>query len=96
MGKIKEIFFNIKKNLLKTYLSCKGWFLTKTFFVEGNTYSGGPNKALSIYRGNRVFYEQQQVSTMGVLAYSTKNVTYPYWQLAFFKWLKISTKIVNE
>jgi len=84
-----------KYNILKTYLSVKGWFRTKFFFEELETYRGGSKNYVSIYRGNRTFYEQenQSVPTFGVQYYSTRNKQYPYWQLGMFEWKKITAKI---
>lgn len=80
-----------KYNIVKFVFSIIGLYKTIFKFKKGHKYIGGIQKnAASIYRGNRTFYESFNAvePTYGVCVFTTRNKTYKYWELGFFKWTK--------
>lgn len=88
-----------KYNILKGFLSAKGFYRAHIKFKNGGKYIGGAKHCPSVYAGKCSFYENRHVVVPGTFVEYFENnklVKYPYWQLGLFEWQKISEKVEDE
>lgn len=87
-----------KYNILKGFLSAKGFYRAHIKFKNGGKYIGGAKHCPSVYAGKGSFYEAISVRVPGTYVeyFENKLVKYPYWQLGIFDWAEINEEKDDE
>jgi len=81
----------LKYNILKGFLTAKGFYRAHIKFKNGTKYIGGAHNCLCVYAGKSSFYEvmEEVIPGTAVVYFENKLTKYPYWQLGLLKWRKI-------